>query len=100
MDDLTRRFDRNKSKLETRAQRLGFVGTVTTKLYGVKIKAKPKRRDEYHLKREKPFQIAWERIEDERRRRLARPGGEVTVDKLQDLGHCIDDLLKDFSDLV
>ena len=56
---LTRRFDRNKSKLETRAQRLGFVGTVTTKLYGVKIKAKPNRRDEYHLKREKPFQIAW-----------------------------------------
>ena len=55
-------LDRNKSKLETRAQRLGFVGTVTAKMYGVKITAKPRRRGEYHLKREKPFQLAWERI--------------------------------------
>ena len=68
MDGLIRRFDRNKSKLETRAQRLDSLEEVTTKMYGVKIKAKPKRRGDYYLKREKPLQLAWERIEDERPR--------------------------------
>lgn len=62
MKQICHRFERRAIRLDNFRRQLGFLGSITSAMYGVKIETKPKERAFCQLKRTEEYDLALERI--------------------------------------